>query len=129
MELEHPDMSFIAHNDAVQEYYFKEGCFITEFHNTESDNAVSIAQARVKPGETTRWHALLHTTERYIILSGTGSVEVGDDKPVLVGAHDVVCIPPDIPQRITNTGVDDLIFLAVCSPRFQQKQYIDLENV
>jgi mannose-6-phosphate isomerase-like protein (cupin superfamily) len=34
-------------------------------------------------------------------------------------------IPPDTRQRIRNTGVGDLIFLAICSPRFQEKNYID----
>jgi oxalate decarboxylase/phosphoglucose isomerase-like protein (cupin superfamily) len=31
-------------------------------------------------------------------------------------------------QRITNTGVDDLVFLAICSPRFSQDVYEDVED-
>ena len=40
------------------EYFFAEGCFITEWWNTLADEAVSVARARVKPGVTTRWHRL-----------------------------------------------------------------------
>jgi oxalate decarboxylase/phosphoglucose isomerase-like protein (cupin superfamily) len=35
-----------------------------------------------------------------------------------VGPGTVVKVPPDMPQRIVNTGSDDLLFLAPCTPRF-----------
>jgi oxalate decarboxylase/phosphoglucose isomerase-like protein (cupin superfamily) len=31
-------------------------------------------------------------------------------------------------QRITNIGPDDLVFLAICSPRFSQDTYEDIED-
>jgi mannose-6-phosphate isomerase-like protein (cupin superfamily) len=31
-------------------------------------------------------------------------------------------------QRITNTGSQDLIFNAVCTPRFKVENYIDCED-
>lgn len=110
------------------EYFFREGCFITELSNSAEDQAVSIAQARVEPGQTTRWHRLQHTTERYVILSGAGIVEVGDEKPRPVSEGDVVLIPAFCPQRIHNNGSDDLIFLAICTPRFLPENYEDLET-
>ena len=81
----------------------------------------------LKPGVTTRWHSLKETTERYVILEGTGTVWVGDMKEC-VGKGDVVVIPPGCRMRIQNTGMANLTFLAICSPRFQQENYIDLEN-
>ncbi len=42
--------------DLSQEYYFDEGCFITELSNTTDDAQVSIARARVETGKTTKWH-------------------------------------------------------------------------
>ncbi|WP_176603742.1 cupin domain-containing protein [Desulfosarcina ovata] len=45
-----------------------------------------------------------------------------------VGPGDVVCIPPACPQRITNTGTLDLIFLAVCTPRFVAEAYRDMDD-
>lgn len=105
------------------EYYFVEGCFITELSNSDDDPAVSIARARVEPGVTTRWHRLAGTTERYVILEGEGRVELDDLPPCSVAAGDVVIIPPMTAQRITNTGAVDLMFLAVCSPRFVESDY------
>ncbi|MEI8205330.1 MAG: cupin domain-containing protein [Kiritimatiellales bacterium] len=111
----------------ADEFETNERCFITEAANDPVDETVSIARARVKPGVTTAWHKLRGTDERYLIVSGQGSVEIGDFEAAPVIAGDVVCIPLDTPQRITNTGKDDLIFFAVCSPRFTPSCYISLE--
>lgn len=54
-------------------------------------------------------------------------MEVEGAEPADVVAGDVVCIPEDTPQRITNTGTMDLIFFAVCTPRFRPENYIGLE--
>ena len=109
------------------EYFFTEGGFITEGWNTSADKAVSVALARVKPGVTTRWHRLRGVTERYLILGGQGCVEVGDGPPEEVGPGAVVVIPPSVRQRITNLGDADLIFLAICTPRFTLAGYEDLD--
>ena len=108
------------------EYYTSEECYITELSNTPDDPEVSIARARVKPGVTTRWHRLIRTAERYVILEGNGRVEVGSLPPQEVGAGDVVLIPPTCRQRITNIGEGDLIFLAICTPRFSRPLPADL---
>lgn len=110
------------------EYFFREGCFIAELHNTPEDPAVSVARARVAPGSTTRWHSLDGIDERYLIAEGCGRVEVGDHPPQEVRAGGVVLIPAGCRQRITNTGASDLIFLAVCTPRFVPAAYRDLQD-
>jgi len=113
---------------SAKEYFFREGCWITELWNTARDGKVSVARARVEPGTTTRWHRLRRTTERYLILAGQGRVEVGKLAPRPVGAGDVVLIPPGVRQRIANTGQGDLVFLAICTPRFQGSAYEDLDE-
>ncbi|MEE2730993.1 MAG: cupin domain-containing protein [Pseudomonadota bacterium] len=110
------------------EYYFEEGCYIIEQLNTDADPALSIARARVSPGRRTRWHSLTNTVERYQVLCGTGLVEVGDLPPTPVQAGDIVVIPAGVRQRILNNGEVDLIFLALCTPRFQPENYQDLED-
>ena len=105
------------------EYYFKEGCFIVEVSNSDQDDAVSIARARVSSGGQTAWHWLTDTFERYVIMRGEGLVEIGDSDATRVTAGDVVLIPPGTRQRITNTGETDLEFLAICTPRFSASQY------
>lgn len=112
---------------ASAEYFFHEGCHIIELDNEASDPALSIARARVEPGKTTRWHTLQHTVERYVIISGDGLVEVGTEPARAVSAGDVVIIPANCRQRIHNNGADDLIFLALCTPRFVPENYLDNE--
>jgi mannose-6-phosphate isomerase-like protein (cupin superfamily) len=108
------------------EYFFDEGCFITELSNTTDDLGLSIARARVEPGQTTKWHYLRGVTERYVILEGTGEVEVGDLEAQLVTTGDIVIIPPGERQRIKNTGESSLIFLALCTPRFEESVYVSI---
>ena len=110
------------------EFYISEGCHIIELSNTPDDQDVSIARARVEPGVTTRWHRLEGISERYVILEGQGRVEIGGLSPKDVSAGDVVLIPPMSMQRISNIGSKDLIFLAICSPRFVAGAYEDMEN-
>jgi len=114
--------------DRGVEVYTPERCYITELANTPADPDASIALARVAPGVTTRWHRLAGTTERYVIIEGRGRVEIGDLEPRDVAAGDVVLIPPLCRQRITNVGKDDLTFLAICTPRFERRNYEDVEN-
>lgn len=117
----------IVHPDPALEYAFIEGCAILESWNNADDPQVSIARARVAPGVTTRWHALTGVTERYLILSGIGEVEVGTGAPERVRAGDVVVIPPGVRQRISNAGDGDLVFYAICTPRFTPACYAALD--
>ena len=118
----------IKFSGATREYYFVEGCFITELSNSADDPDVSIARARLVPGQVTRWHYLRGTGERYVVLEGEGLVEVGDLPPQRVTAGDVVVIPPEARQRIANAGENDLVFLAICSPRFALTAYVDIDE-
>ena len=118
----------VKHNKDTKEYFFEEGCFITEFWNEPEDNDISIAQARLPAGQSTQPHLLNNTTERYFILSGEGLVFVGNCKAVTVNQNDIVFIPAGETQHIENTGQTDLVFLAICSPRFSPENYIETDK-
>lgn len=118
----------IKHLNLTDEFYTQEGCYITEISNSPADPGISIARARVEPGVTTKWHRLRGTTERYYILRGEGIMEVGNLPPQEVNTGDVVLIPPLCRQRISNSGTNDLIFLAICTPRFCNDAYEDIDN-
>jgi mannose-6-phosphate isomerase-like protein (cupin superfamily) len=107
------------------EKYTPERCYITEIFNTNQFNDFSVTQARVAPGVITQIHKLKNTTEVYFILSGIGEVEVGGDVIRQVSKNGLVYIPRDTAQRIKNTGDQDLLFLCMCSPRSETKNYID----
>lgn len=111
---------------AKKEYFFKEGCYIEEWQNHQSEPELSIAKVRVLAGQTTKLHTLINTTERYVVLSGQAIVTVGD-RSWPVKETSVVTIAAGEPQKIANTGDQDLVFLALCTPRFEDQNYRQLE--
>jgi mannose-6-phosphate isomerase-like protein (cupin superfamily) len=104
----------------------EERCSILETWNHPADPAVSLARARVAPGVTTARHSL-SVDERYLIERGRGRVEV-DGVETEVASGDVVLIPRGATQRIRNLGSEELVFLCICTPRFEPACYEDCER-
>jgi cytosine deaminase len=78
----------------------------------------SIAHAIVPPGETTRPHRLVASTEVYMVVRGTGRMHVGDETaPVRAGT--AILIPPGAVQWIENTGKGPLVFFAIVDPAWR----------
>ena len=115
-----PSWYLPAHN--AKAFWTSEGCYISEVFNNAENPDYSLAIARVPVGVTTQLHRLIQTTERYVIQSGTGVVEVGSESQQ-VDTGDSVLIAPSMTQRITNTGEVDLVFYCICMPRFTPKCY------
>jgi mannose-6-phosphate isomerase-like protein (cupin superfamily) len=113
--------------DGSGEYFTDERCFILELSNSSADPAVSVARARVEAGVTTKRHRVTGTAERYVILEGTGRAQIEGMDEQVVGVGDVVIIPPGVVQAISNTGECDLVFLCICTPRFEWDNYESLE--
>jgi mannose-6-phosphate isomerase-like protein (cupin superfamily) len=114
--------------NTAKEFLTDEGCYILESWNQESDKAVSIARARVSPGVTTQLHRLQGVIERYLIIQGKGKVSVGETLFQNVEPADVIIIPSGVPQQIANTGISDLIFYCICTPRFTPECYEEEEE-
>ncbi len=110
-----------------EEFLTPERCWITEVANDAGDESASVALARVPPRTTTKWHRLEGVAERYLVVSGRGRVELGEDVAAEVSPGDVVRIPPNVRQRIANTGDEDLVVYCVCTPRFEQAHHVALE--
>ncbi|HEV2502838.1 MAG TPA: cupin domain-containing protein [Mesorhizobium sp.] len=109
------------------EFWTDERCYITELHNTEASPEASLAVARVEVGVTTQLHSLTGVIERYIVRQGEGILEVdGVKRKLMVG--DQAVIPAQAPQRIENTGLVDLEFYCLCTPRFFPESYVNLEQ-
>ena len=117
--MDHPRVLKGARKDEI---HTPERCFITELWNDDADWEVSIAEARVEPGVVTQRHRL-DVDERYLIIQGVGRVEIEGLSPQQVVAGDVVAIPARSAQRIENTGTNDLLFLCICTPRFEPAGY------
>ena len=116
-----------SRSGAIDEVLTEERCHILETWNDDSDPDVSLARARVAPGVVTARHRL-GVDERYVIVSGRGRVEVEGLEPTDVAPGDVVLIPRGRTQRIRNDGPEDLVFLCVCTPRFETRHYEDRER-
>jgi len=117
----------VARPNESKEFTTAERCSILEVWNDPSDPGASIARARVAPGITTQPHRLHGVVERYLIIEGTGFVRIGDSIEQAVAPGDVVVIPAEVTQQITNAGDSNLVFYCVCSPRFTRECYESLE--
>lgn len=109
------------------EFTTEERCAILEVLNEKDDKSQSIARATVAPGVSTALHKLIGTSEVYYILSGEGEVELNREIKQRVQVGDVVRIPAEMPQKIANTGEEDLVFLCFCVPAFDAGCYVDME--
>lgn len=117
-------MKFIT--DTSRQYLTEERCSIIEIINSINHPDVSIAQAKVAPGTTTADHSLQKTDEIYYILSGQGIAFLNKEEYHLKKG-DALFIPKGSHQSIQNTGDTELIFLCICTPRFEQQNYISHE--
>lgn len=81
------------------------------------NQAQSLAEAVVKPDQTTRLHQHPQTEEIYHITHGRGQMTLAD-KTFNVATGDSICIPPGSPHCIKNTGSENLHFLCMCSPAY-----------
>ncbi len=118
-----PDGESICRPAEDDEFPSRENVRILESWNMETDGALSIARARLGPGEATEPHYLKGITERYLIIQGTGTVHIGSLSPTEVGPGDVVFIPAGVAQQIANTGSRDLVFYCICTPAFDEDCY------
>lgn len=85
----------------------------------------SLAEARVRPGESTEAHRLKNA-EVYYILTGAGEMRI-EDETAAVRSGQAVYIPPGAVQSIRNTGDRDLIFLCIVDPAWRPEDETVLE--
>lgn len=75
----------------------------------------SLASASIEPGAATAAHRLTGEDELYYFVSGQGTIRIGEAvRDVTRG--DVVLVPRDVTQSVTNTGDRPLRWLNVVSP-------------
>ena len=73
-----------------------------------------MGRVRVFPGGSIPPHEHFNE-EAYHILSGTGEMQVGEERGT-VRAGDTVYMEPDVPHTLRNTGDSDMEILFVYSP-------------
>lgn len=95
-------------------------------HSAGGSSAHSLAQIVLPPGCASLRHYHPVAEETYHILSGTGIVEIGDERR-MIQPGDSLWIPPGAVHRIANEGSVDLVFLAVCVPAWTPDNSIFLD--
>ncbi len=104
-----------------EEFVSRDGARLREMLHPDKavlDLRYSLAHAIVEPGLSTAEHRLA-ASEVYYLLSGKGLMHIdGDEEEVSAGC--TVYIPPGSVQKITNTGSDDLVFLCIVDPAWQE---------
>ncbi|MES9901519.1 MAG: cupin domain-containing protein [Sedimenticola sp.] len=103
-------------------YLTKDGSEIRELLHPDHHSVVnqSLAEARVPAGVTTLLHRHHRSEEIYHITSGTGEMQLGDERfPVAPGES--VLIPPETVHRISNSGDGPLIMLCCCAPAYRHE--------
>ena len=79
----------------------------------------SLAEATLAPASGTRRHYHASTEEIYVVLAGTGRMEVdGDERDV--GPGDAVLIPAGAWHEI-RAGGKELRFLCCCAPQYSDE--------
>jgi len=103
----------------VAPYKTRDGSEIRELMHpsVHGNRNQSLAEATVLPGHRTLLHRHGRTEEIYYIVTGMGTIVLGEDT-LDVCAGDAICIAPGTPHRIENTGTVALRILCSCSPAY-----------
>jgi len=104
----------IASPDSVEAFTTKDGSTIRELHRSEVQ---SLAEATLEPEQSTERHYHRRSEEIYVVVKGSGELEVdGETRTVRPG--DAVLIPPGAWHTLANTGTSELRILCCCAPPY-----------
>jgi len=103
----------------IKSYVTRDGSEIRELMHpaVQGNQAQSLAEAIIQPGQRTHLHQHPQSEELYYITAGQGQMTLGTEQfTVIIG--DTICIPPGTPHCIENTGIQALHILCMCSPPY-----------
>jgi len=99
---------------SVEAFTTKDGSTIRELHHTDLQ---SLAEATLEPSQVTERHYHRATEEIYVVLKGSGELEVdGERRHVRPG--EAALIPRGAWHTIENDGNSELRFLCICVPPY-----------
>jgi len=113
----------------IQPYTTKDGSLIRELMhpNLHGNSRQSLAEALIPPGSATLLHRHGISEEIYHITQGNGFMTLGDETfPVTTG--DTICILPETPHQIQNTGKTPLKLLCCSAPPYSHDDTELLES-
>ena len=106
-----------------------DGSSIREVAGIPSGNAVnqSFAEATVPAGGETIEHLHRTSEEIYHFVAGAGRMRLGAEEGD-VRAGDTVVIPPGVPHKLFNSGLEPLVLLCCCAPPYAHEDTVLLEG-
>lgn len=112
-------MSIINHYNDSPSYKTRDGSEIREIMHPDKhgNQQQSLAEAIIKPGDSTLLHLHHKSEELYYISQGIGIVTLANES-INVDKGLCVCIPAKTPHKVTNTGHENLVILCCCSPAY-----------
>ena len=108
---------------AAAPYVTLDGSLVTELVRPERGGSrnVSVAEAVVSPGESTRRHAHRLSDEVYLVLSGEGVVTLGA-KSYAVEPGSCLFLPAGQAHSARCDGPEALRILCICAPPYTHEQ-------
>jgi mannose-6-phosphate isomerase-like protein (cupin superfamily) len=85
---------------------------------------LTVTWVEVPPGAEQRPHAHPDAEQVYVIVQGSGRVQVAGDVE-RVGAGDLVFIPPSAEHGIANDGSEPLVYVSAASPPVSMAELYD----
>lgn len=80
----------------------------------------SLAEATLAPGQATQRHFHARTEEIYVVLSGSGELEVDGERRA-VGPGDAALIAPGARHQVRADEGAELRFLCCCAPAYSDE--------
>lgn len=99
-----------------------DGSTIRVLHDGQLGGALeqSLAEATLAPGQATRRHYHARTEEIYILIAGSGRMEVDGDERAVAGG-DAILIPPGAWHQIRADEGGELRLLCCCAPQYSDE--------
>ena len=112
-------MALRTRKQNIKSYVTRDGSEIRELMHpaVQGNQAQSLAEAIIQPGQRTHLHQHTQSEELYYITEGQGQMTLGTEY-FFVTVGDTICIPPGTPHCIENTGTQALHILCMCSPPY-----------
>ncbi|MFO7809218.1 cupin domain-containing protein [Guyparkeria sp.] len=128
-----PDRSsYLNHRSHVEPITAPDGSAVRELLHPcrQAIERMSVAEATVEPGRSTRLHRHPIAEEIYQILDGAGLLELGDEHLAVVPG-DTIRIAPGQPHRIEARSDAPLRLLCICQPAYSDEdtEFLDIPNL
>jgi mannose-6-phosphate isomerase-like protein (cupin superfamily) len=109
--------------EAAEPYVTLDGSWVRELVRPERGGSrnVSVAEAVIQPGQSTRRHSHRLSDEVYYILGGKGVVTLGAN-PYAVEAGSCLLLPAGVVHFARCDGPEALRILCLCAPPYTHEQ-------